>query len=140
MHWVSLGIGTISCEKEDEKNNNINTQVNLEQLRNTIITSQWQISQFTKNGTDETANYSAYRLEFADEDIITISNDTSSNTGFWDLERNESGVDFELNFDNQPELQEFDEDWNLVDYSSTLIELKKEDSVAVDYFTLDKVQ
>ena len=137
---VTLGFGAISCEKEEEKNDNVNTQVNLEQLRNTVIASQWQISQFTQNGADETANYSAYRLEFADDDIVTISNDTLSSTGFWDLDRNENGVNFQLNFNNQPDFEEFQQDWELIDYSSTLVELKKEDSIAIDYFTLDKFQ
>ena len=137
---VTLGFGAISCEKEEEKNDNVNTQVNLEQLRNTVIASQWQISQFTQNGADETANYSAYRLEFADDDIVTISNDTLSSTGFWDLDRNENGVNFQLNFNNQPDFEEFQQNWKLVDYSSTLVELKKEDSIAIDYFTLDKFQ
>ena len=133
-----------SCEKEDDesKDNSFNS---INQLRSGLQNGQWQIIQFTQNGTDETADYTDYKFQFADDEFVTVSNDTVSETGFWSLERETSGsseddIELNFNFTDQQAFDEFNEDWVVTEFSSTLVQLEDQDSVGVDYLYLDKAQ
>lgn len=85
----------------------------------------WRISYYYEGDDDETSVYNGYVFTFNTNNTITITKNSSTFTGEWSFYE-EDGVDIlEIDFEDDP-LDDLDDDWELLEFSSTLIQLKEE--------------
>lgn len=91
-----------------------------------ILTSgNWRISYYHEGDDDETIVYNGYVFAFNTNNTITITRNSSTFNGTW-LFYEENGLDIlEIDFQDDP-LDDLDDDWELLEFSSTLIQLKEE--------------
>ena len=91
-----------------------------------ILTSgNWRISYYHEGDDDETSVYNGFVFTFNANNTITITRNSSTFTGTW-LFYEEDGVDIvEIDFQDDP-LDDLDDNWELLEFSSTLIQLKEE--------------
>ena len=91
-----------------------------------VLTSgNWRISYYHEGDDDETIVYNGYVFTFNTNNTITITKNSSTFTGTW-LFYEEDGVDIvEIDFEDDP-LDDLDDDWELLEFSTTLIQLKEE--------------
>jgi hypothetical protein len=91
-----------------------------------VITSgNWRISYYHEGDDDETSVYNGFVFTFNANNTITITRNSSNFTGTW-LFYEENGLDIlEIDFQDDP-LNNLDDDWELLEFSSTLIQLKEE--------------
>ncbi|RXR29423.1 hypothetical protein EQG68_13130 [Flavobacterium piscinae] len=91
-----------------------------------VLTSgNWRISYYHNSDEDDTSVYNGYVFTFNANNTITITRNSSTFTGTW-LFYEEDGVDLlEIDFQDDP-LDDLDDDWELLEFSSTLIQLKEE--------------
>ncbi|MCB0443796.1 MAG: hypothetical protein KDC50_07070 [Flavobacterium sp.] len=91
-----------------------------------VLTSgNWRISYYHNGDEDDTSVYNGYVFTFNTANTITITRNSSTFNGTW-LFYEEDGVDLlEIDFEDDP-LDDLDDDWELLEFSSTLIQLKEE--------------
>ena len=91
-----------------------------------VLTSgSWRISYYHEGDDDETSVYNGFVFTFNTNNTITIIRNSSTFTGTWSFFE-EDGVDIlEIDFEDDP-LDDLDDDWELLEFSSTLIQLKEE--------------
>ena len=91
-------------------------------LANTIINGTWYISYYFDD-VDETSNYSGYNFTFnMNGTSIAIKNSTSIN-GTWSNYIDSGQEKLELAFDGLT-LDELEDDWKVIEFSSNIIKLK----------------
>jgi hypothetical protein len=89
----------------------------------TIITSgTWRVSYYFDD-EEETADFNGYVFTFNTNNAIQIVKNSNSYTGTWSFYEDD-GIDvFDIQF-SDPILNELGDDWELLEFSSTLIQLK----------------
>ena len=105
----------ISCSKDDDNN-----------PTNTPPAGNWAISMYFDTG-DETSNFTGYTFSFAANGVVTATNGTNTVTGTW----SQTGTKFIVSFGATPVFDDLNDDWLIVEKTSTSIKLK-EDNPAQD--------
>jgi len=108
----------------------INSNTQLQQFVAFITSGEFEVTSFSDEEQDETDDYVDFVFTFNTDNTISVINTTSGNsfTGEWTAEIDEEELIFELDFESNELLEEFDEDWLVVRFSSpNTIELYDED-------------
>jgi hypothetical protein len=137
-----LGISLLaSCSKWT------NTQ---KQLNKTAIDGTWVISSYIDNGEDETADFTTFRLDFQENDILNGTDLLSSNSnpyvGSWSITDSNGNDDsledlnFIMNFSVGNKLDDLSDNWDIISFTDTEIKLidVSGGGGGTDYLTLTK--
>ena len=90
-------------------------------LSSVLTDGSWSVSTYLDDGSDETADFTAYTFLFQENGVVTADNGSTTN-GSWIIEEN--GDKLLLDFGTTIPLDEFNEDWEVVSASETQIELR----------------
>lgn len=90
---------------------------------NVITSGTWYISYFFEDDDNETSDYIGYNFTFSATGTITVVKASTTTTGSWSNYIDSGDDIMELNF-NDSNLDELEEDWEITEYSSTVIKLK----------------
>ncbi len=97
------------------------------ELETVLTTDSWFIS-FFFDGDDETLEFASYEFVFNTNGTATATNGSNTEPGTWSIQINSSGnLKLILDFGNEDPLDELEEDWKVIDFSSDLIRLKDDD-------------
>jgi hypothetical protein len=142
IYYSVIGISLLaSCSKWT------NTQ---KQLNKTAIDGTWVISSYIDDGDDETADFSTFRLDFQENDILNGTDLLSSNSnpyvGSWSITDSNSNDDsledlnFIMNFSVGNKLDDLSDDWDIISFTDTEIKLidVSGGGGGTDYLTLTK--
>ncbi|WP_052671364.1 hypothetical protein [Aequorivita vladivostokensis] len=114
---------------------------NTTELTNILIDGQWLVASYIDDGDDETNDYNGYALTFnADGSVLTVnSNNTISGT--WSVVTSGSGLDVILDFGTAIPFDELNDDWDVVTYTTTRVELfdVSGGNGGTDYLTFEKL-
>ena len=100
-----------------------------------VITSgTWRVTYYFDD-EDETADYQGYVFTFNTNNTITIVKNLQTFTGTWSFYEDDGVTVFEINFSDS-ELSNLADDWELLEFSNSLIELKDDDND--EYLTFTK--
>ena len=122
----------ISCESEDD--GPAVSTIDVEQVKAVVVSGTWSVVTYEEDGVDETSNFSGYGFSFNADGTINVSNGSTSISGAWSIlsdsnssddDSNDSDdIDFNIFFTSPANFAEISEDWEIVSYSSTRIELR----------------
>ncbi len=142
IFYSVLGISLLaSCSKWT------NTQ---KQLNKTAIDGTWVISSYIDNGEDETADFTTFRLDFQENDILNGTDLLSSNSnpyvGSWSITDSNGNNDsledlnFIMNFSVGNKLDDLSDNWDIISFTDTEIKLidVSGGGGGTDYLTLTK--
>lgn len=87
-----------------------------------ISSGTWYVSYFFDD-SDETSDYAGYNFTFSTSGSVTAVKLATTINGNWDNYIDSGDDKLELSFDGST-LDEIDEDWEITEYSSTVIKLK----------------
>jgi hypothetical protein len=88
-----------------------------------ITNGTWYVSYFFEDDDNETSDYIGYNFTFSSNGTITVVKASATTNGSW-TNYVDSGDDImDLNFDDS-NLDELEEDWEITEYSSTVVKLK----------------
>ena len=129
---LSLSLMSATCSSDDPVPSNDNSQEIIE-IENTAESGTWIITSYVDSGQDETNDYNGYEFTFAANGTVTATNGTTIYNGTWSVTDSNSSddsssdddIDFNISFP-VPETDDFDDlndDWDIVNYSSTTISL-----------------
>lgn len=126
IHFILLlSLVFISCEATDD---NSNTEMfNTEAIRATAISGMWTISLFEEDGKNETSDFSGFEFAFNEDGSIQAINGDATISGAWSIQSDDDDdddIDFNIFFTSPANFTELSDDWDMVSYSTSRIELK----------------
>ncbi len=97
---------------------------------NVVNQGTWRIVLYNNSGTIETSNYTGYNFTFGASSVLTATNGTNTYAGTWSVTSDNSGddspspdLDFNIAFASPANFAELTEDWNIITYNATTIQL-----------------
>ncbi len=137
--FLILGLPFISCETSDDGAME-NTEINITNLKATVTSGTWVVTLFEEEGVDETSDFSGFTFIFNEGGVLRADSGDNSISGAWSItsddDDSKEDIDFNIFFSSPVNFAELSEDWDIVSYSDTRIELK---DVSDDDSTVDRL-
>ncbi|MFT6795152.1 MAG: hypothetical protein ACJART_000284 [Maribacter sp.] len=116
----------LSCETSDDEMEN--TGISLTEIKANAESGTWTVSLFEEEGIDETSDFTGFGFTFNSGGVLSAVDGDNSITGAWSItsddDTNEDAIEFNIFFASPLNFAELSEDWDIVSYSDTRIELK----------------
>ena len=136
------------CSSDDDNNSNSNTTALVQAaVINTASSGTWRITFYEDSGDNETSNFSGYNFTFGSGNALTASNGTNTYTGSWSVTNSNSNddnpsndIDFNILFSTPANFEDLSDDWDIVSYTATKIQLVDVSggNGGTDYLTFEK--
>jgi len=112
-----------SCDSDDDIP--VNGSTNIQEITNTAQSGNWRISSFVDSGKDETNNFIGYLFDFADNNKIIATKGATVVNGTWSVTKSSSSndLDFNISFSSPSDFEDLTEDWEVVSFSNSKIDL-----------------
>ncbi|TVZ16886.1 hypothetical protein [Maribacter sp. MAR_2009_72] len=144
--YLFLAILFFSCESSDDSIEN--SKMGLAEIKATATSGSWLVARFEEDQVDQTSNFSGYSFTFNTDGVLNADKEDQQITGSWSITSDSSSnedesnddsssddsssddddssddVDFNIFFSSSSKLEELSEDWEIVSYTDTRIELK----------------
>ena len=149
---LAAGLLITACSSDSENDDATNLaqlQADVEELTQTARSGEWTITNFVDDGKNETADFAGYDFTFnpdgtlvADNGTNTIvgtwsitiddhssddSSDDSDDDGMYDDDSDDDEIEFNIFFASPETFNELSEDWEIISYSSDMIQLIDDD-------------
>ena len=119
----------MSCEKSNDMDN---VAVNVNSVKATASSGIWMVTLFEEDGVNETNDFSGFDFDFNPDGTITAINGDTTITGSWSIttddndddDSKDDDIDFNIFFASPSNFSELTEDWDIVSYNDSRIELK----------------
>ncbi len=114
---------------------------------NTVNTGNWRVALYNDSGVVETSNFTDYNFTFGAGNVLTAVNGGTTVTGTWSVTSDNSNddspsndLDFNIAFSTPVNFAELTEDWNIISYTATKIQLihVSGGGGGTDYLTFEK--
>ena len=118
---LSFAVMFSACSTEDDDDNN---NLNNSEIVNVAQSGTLRISSFIDSGEDETNDFNGYSFTFGDNNVLTATNNSNSQTGTWSV-TGSSSPDFNIFFpvpESNP-FEDLNDDWDIVNISNSTISL-----------------
>ena len=115
----------VSCNEDDDNPTN-DPQTTVE---SNVQSGTWKITKFIDSGTDETNHFTGYNFTFNSSGVLIANNGTNNFEGTWSISDSNSNddsqddLDFNINFNLSNDFEDLNDDWDIVSYSDTIINL-----------------
>ncbi|MDH4058977.1 MAG: hypothetical protein OEU76_09435 [Cyclobacteriaceae bacterium] len=119
-----LILGMVACSEDDSMNST------MDELEGIAKSGTWRITYFWDSDQDETDHFTGYSFTFGDSDVLTATKGATTITGVWSISDSNSGddsmddLDFNILFTAPPDFEDLSDDWEIMDFTSTKIQLK----------------
>lgn len=148
--YLALGaVMFIGCSKDDNDTDGEITAADAEAVESTAQSGAWRVSSYVDSGKDETTDYTGYGFTFGPNGVLQVTDGNTSLSGAWSITTSDSvdddssddDIDFNIIFNGSELFEELSDDWDIVKYSSTKIELfdVSGGDGTTDYLTFEKI-
>ncbi|MCW5520948.1 hypothetical protein J1N09_13950 [Aureitalea sp. L0-47] len=93
-------------------------------LNDALLDGLWFVAEYLDDGFDETGIYNGYQLDFSAGGSVTASNGGNNFNGTWSVIDTGGDLDLMLDFGTQIPFDEFNDDWDVLNFTTTLVELE----------------
>lgn len=142
---LSLTLLSTTCSSDDD-NSPIDNTAQIDDISNTAESGNWIITYFYDTDSDETSDYNGYTFTFENSGTLTATNGTNTYTGLWSVTNSNSNddssndIDFNIFFASPPDFEELSDDWEIITYNASKIELTDVSggNGGIDFLTFEK--
>ncbi len=130
---LSFSLMSSSCSSSDDNGPTpSDNSVVIAEVTATVETGTWRITNYIDSGQNETNDYNGYDFTFSDNGVLTANNGTNTITGTWSVtdssnstDDSNDDIDFNIFFPvpDTNVFEDLNDDWDLVIYTNTKIEL-----------------
>ena len=92
-------------------------------LNDILLNGPWYVATYLDDGNDETNDYNGYNVTFTEGGSVTATNGSNTINGTWAI-TGSSDLDLVLDFGTQIPFDEFNDDWDVLNYNDTTITLQ----------------
>ncbi len=137
---IAGSIFLASCSKDD---NSLDTSDKVSEISNLAQSGTWKVTYFNDSGNDETYHFTGYSFTFASGGSVNAVNGSAVQSGTWSVTSGSSSSSsnkFILNFSEVEPFDELNDDWDILEYTSSIIKLKdiSGGNGGTDYLTFEK--
>ena len=149
LNLFAVLLVAVSCDSNDDPADT-QADVNAAELQSTAQDGQWRITYYFDSDKEETSDYAGYVFTFGADGTVTATNGTMEVAGTWsvtdssssdDDSFDDSDVDFNLFFATPAAFEELTDDWDILEYGSSVIRLidVSGGDGSTDYLTFEKI-
>ncbi len=116
------------CSNDDD---NSNPPADPTPVINTVNQGTWKITLYNDSGTIKTSNFTGYNFTFGTGSALTASNGSNTYNGTWSVTSGDSNddnpsndLDFNIAFSTPANFADLTDDWDIVTYTASKIELR----------------
>lgn len=116
------------CSKDDD---NSNPPADPNPVINTVNQGTWRITLYNDSGTIKTSNFTGYNFTFGTGGVLTATNSSNTYNGIWSVTSGDSSddnpsndLDFNIGFTTPANFADLTDDWDIVTYTASKIELR----------------
>jgi len=139
---ITAGLSMVSCTKD----NDLNNELALDQMEDSIESGAWVITLFEESGKDETNHFSGYDFTFSTDGKLFAENGINSYEGTWSITDSNSNDDspndlhFNISFNLSNDFEDLNDDWDVLTSNDVKIELidVSGGNGGTDYLTMEK--
>lgn len=133
------------CSSDDDNSNS--TFQDPTPVITTATQGTWRITFFEDSGNNETSHFTGYNFTFGASGALSATNGTNTYNGSWSVTNDDSGddspsndLDFNIAFSSPADFTDLTEDWNIISYTATKIQLVHVSggNGGTDYVTFEK--
>ena len=123
-----ISVISVACSSSDDSNNNSGNTT--QDVVNTAQSGNWIITYFFDTDSEETNNFTGYVFTFGSNGVLTATNGSTTVTGSWSVTDSNSNDDspddlhFNISFATPADFQDLTDDWEILTYTSSKIELR----------------
>jgi hypothetical protein len=127
-----IGFASCSTDNNDEGATDNLTASQITELNGIALSGDWVITYFFDTDKEETSNFNGYSFTFNADGTLVASNGTTDVNGTWSItdsnssdddSNKDSDVDFNILFASPNNFEDLSDDWDIVSFTSTRIEL-----------------
>lgn len=138
-----------ACEKDTTASEIASADIDA--IKTAVVDGVWKITYYFDD-KDETPDFNSFWFDFKADGVLMAESNQSAVSGSWSIvadsndssadNPSDSGVDFDIFFGSFALLEELNEDWDIVSFTDTTIELKDVSGGdgSIDYLTFEKIQ
>ncbi len=139
-----LNVASMCSSDDDNSNSNFQDPT---PVIATAAQGTWRITFFEDSGNNETSHFTGYNFTFAASGALSATNGTNTYNGSWSVTNDNSGddspsndLDFNIAFSSPADFTDLTEDWNIISYTATKIQLVHVSggNGGTDYLTFEK--
>lgn len=93
-------------------------------LNDALIDGLWFVAEYLDDGVNETGDYNGYELDFNSGGTVLASNGSNNFNGTWSVQDNGGDLELVLDFGTQFPFDEFNDDWDVLNFTTTIVELE----------------
>jgi hypothetical protein len=138
--FLMMSLIFISCESSDDEMET--TEVSVTDIQAAVISGPWIVTLYEEDGLDETMDFASFSFTFNEGGVLRADSGNNSISGAWSItsddDDSKQDIDFNIFFSSPENFSELSEDWDIVSFSNTRIELEDTDDVEVDRLVLEK--
>lgn len=132
------------CSSDD---NNSNSAADPTPVINTVNQGSWKITLYNDSGTIKTSNFTGYNFTFGSGSVLIATNGSNTHNGTWSVTASNTNddnpnndLDFNIGFTTPVNFADLTDDWDIVTYTSTKIQLIdiSGGNGGTDYLTFEK--
>lgn len=119
-----------TCHKDDDDSSRNDDRRENNIVEQTVQQGSWRITYYYDTDSDETGRFSNYTFSFNSGNVLVATNGDNTYNGSWSITDSSSGddnphgdLDFNIAFSSPASFSELTDDWDIVTYTSTKIEL-----------------
>lgn len=118
---LTLLFGAFSCSSDDSSNS-----TSAEELLTTLGSGTWRITLYQEGDSNQTNHFTDYDFTFGEANVLTATNGSDTQVGFWDVDDDDSSsdVDLDIEFTTSANFSELTEDWDILERTSTKVRLR----------------
>ena len=143
---LSLMLFSSTCSTDDDANDN-NNIAEIQNIKNQAQSGSWIVTYYFDTDQDETSNFQGYSFTFNSDGELVAVKDSETVEGTWSVTASNSNVDsnddidFNISFLSPANFEELSDDWDILQYSSSIIELIdiSGGNGGTDYLTFEKL-
>lgn len=116
------------CSNDD---NNSNPPADPTPVINTVNQGTWRVTLYNDSGTIKTSNFTGYNFTFGTGSALTAANGSNTYNGTWSVTSGDSNddnpsndLDFNIGFTTPANFADLTDDWDIVTYTASKIELR----------------
>lgn len=119
------------CDEDDDTDHNDDDADDTEFI-GILIDGTWQVTQYVSGTNDETSVFSDFVFVFNDDGTSLSTDSVTFIPGTWETNGDDGTLELELDSGDDSPFDKITEDWDIVEYSSSLIRLKHIDEESND--------
>lgn len=130
---MMLNMASTCHNDDDDSSSNSNSNASIAAVTNTALQGNWRITYYFDTDHDDTAKFANYTFTFGSGGVLTATGNDNTYIGNWSITDSHNGnddsghssddVDFNISFASPASFTELSDDWDIVTYSNSRIEL-----------------